>query len=438
MNAAALRAPVDAASLAAFRVLFGGVMCAAMVRALTSGWIDEVLVQPSFFFKYPGLTWLPVGPPWVLKLHVAVLAMAAACVSLGLFYRIAAPLFCLGFLALEALDATNYLNHYYLVVLLSGILSCVPAHRMWSLDALRRPALRSEQVPAWALWLVRFQLGTVYFFAGLAKLQPDWLLHGQPLGIWLRARADLPLLGGLLALPETALFMSWAGFLYDLTITGFLLWRRTRPLAYATVVFFHTMTWALFDIGMFPLIMMTSTLVFFSPSWPRRLIKARTVAGPAPKTARLTLPLLAVYCAFQVLFPLRHFLYEGDVLWNDRGMRYAWKVLVREKHGSVTYRVKAKGAARERLINPARYLQPRQVSEMSARPALIHQLAFHVAADLRARGWVDPEVRVDAVVSLNGRAPRPLIDPTVDLLRVDPHAGDWILPAPTTPPLSLE
>lgn len=425
---------IDAASLAAFRGLFGAVMCAAMLRALLSGWIDEVLVQPTFFFKYPGLEWLPVGPPWVLRLHVGVLAALAACMALGLFYRVAAPLFCLGFLALQALDATNYLNHYYLVVLLSGILSVIPAHRMWSLDALRRPAIRDQTIPAWCLWLVRFQLGCVYFFAALAKLQPDWLIHGQPLGIWLQARADLPLLGPLFALPYAGLVMSWAGFLYDLTITGFLLWRRTRPLAYATVVLFHVMTWALFDIGMFPLIMITSTLVFFSPSWPRRFVRSPAPEPRPGRVGRATVIALALYCGVQIVLPLRHFALPGDVLWNDRGMRYSWKVLVREKHGSVEYRATAANRPGERRINPARYLQPRQLSEMSARPALIHQLAFHIADDLRARGWQDPQIRVDALVSLNGRPPQRMIDPDVDLLRVDPD-GDWILPAPSSPPL---
>ena len=39
----------------------------------------------------------------------------------------------------------------------------------------------------------------VYVFAGLAKLNADWLLDAQPLRIWLAARSDLPIVGPLLA-----------------------------------------------------------------------------------------------------------------------------------------------------------------------------------------------------------------------------------------------
>src|SRR5690606_25221101 len=67
-------------------------------------------------------------------------------------------------------------------------------------------------------------------------------------------------------------FMSWAGFLYDTTIAWFLLHPKTRPFAFLTVIFFHSVTSALFPIGMFPVIMVLSAIAFFGPSWPRRVM----------------------------------------------------------------------------------------------------------------------------------------------------------------------
>src|SRR5690606_21406904 len=118
----------------------------------------------------------------------------------------------------------------------------------------------------------RFQVGIVYFFAGLAKAHSDWLLHAQPLRIWLGANVDLPVVGPLFTLELIPLLFSWFGFLFDTTIVGFLLWRRTRLWAYGVVIAFHVVTRVLFPIGMFPVIMVGAALVFFSPSWPRQFL----------------------------------------------------------------------------------------------------------------------------------------------------------------------
>lgn len=433
--------PVDIASLAAFRVLYGTLMCLALLRAMASGWIEELLVRPTFFFKYAFAPGMPVWSPTGLYLHVGLTALCAALVALGLFYRPAIIGFLVGFTSLQLMDLTNYLNHYYLAVLLGLLLAILPAHRAFSLDARRRPALRLDSVPAWMPALLRFQLACVYVFAALAKLTPDWLLHGQPLAIWLSSRGETPLIGALVSHPIAPIAMSWAGFLFDLTIVGWLTWRRTRALAYATVVTFHLATSLLFDIGLFPLIMIAATPIFFDPSWPRRLLRHRPpVPRPTPvgRLTPITASLLAAWCAFHLLFPLRHHAIGGDVLWDELGMRWSWKVLVRAKDGAVTYHVTDPSDGRRFVVSPARYLQPRQESEMAGQPDLIWQLARHIAGDFARRGRPGVEVRAEAWVSLNGRPAALLLDPHADLAALPAGALQGIItPMPTTPPLTL-
>jgi hypothetical protein len=120
-------------------------------------------------------------------------------------------------------------------------------------------------------------------------------------------------------------------------------------------------------------------------------------------------------------------------------MRWAWKVMVREKNGSITYHVRDRDSGRTWQVSPMRYLTWRQANEMAGQPDLVLQVAHHVAADLRARGVRDPEVRAEAWVSLNGRPAALMIDPTVDLTQVSDGLGvaDWILPAPEEPPLAV-
>ena len=67
--------------------------------------------------------------------------------------------------------------------------------------------------------------------------------------------------------------MSWGGFAFDLTIPLWLLWKRSRPLAYLAVVGFPAATGLLFNIGMFPWVMIALTPIFFDASWPRRFTR---------------------------------------------------------------------------------------------------------------------------------------------------------------------
>ena len=185
--------------------------------------------------------------------------------------------------------------------------------------------------PAWCTYLLRFQIAAVYFFAGFAKLNTDWLLHGQPLSIWLNARGDMPVLGPLLSHPWAPLAMSWAGCFFDTSVWLWLLWRPTRRYAYAVLVLFHVLVGFLFNIGMFPFIMTTAALVFFEPDWPRRLLRGAEnpvslcTDGQWALRANGGAIALALFVLFQALFPLRFALYPGNTQWHEQGMRWSWR-----------------------------------------------------------------------------------------------------------------
>jgi vitamin K-dependent gamma-carboxylase len=462
---AALFRPVDVAWLAALRVLFGLAMATSMARFIAYGWIDDFFVTPRFFFKYWGFGWIePLGPAGMHALFWVLGALALA-IAAGFCFRAAAWLFVVGFTYLQLVDVTTYLNHYYLASLLGLLLACSPAHRAWSVDAWLRPGRAVSVIPAGWHWLFRFQVAVVYTFAGIAKAHGDWLVHAQPLGIWLGSKTGMPVLGLLFEQPWAAPLMSWAGFLFDTTIAGFLLARRTRPFAYAAVIVFHALTSALFPIGMFPALMVMSALVFFPPGWPRgwvdraRRLFAR-IRGGAARAASIAPPqqdhepaaalvigrwgrraVVAglVYCAIQVAVPLRFLAYGGDVRWHEQGMRFSWRVMVREKNGSTTFIVRNKETGRIWHVSPRTYLTRLQEREMSGQPDLILQLSHRIRDDFEREGRGPVEVRADAIVSLNGRPSAALVDPAVDLAMVEDGLAPaaWILPRPTTAPIQL-
>jgi len=430
-----LAQPTDIASLALYRLLFGLLMAASAARFMASGWVDRFYGDRSFFFHYWGFAWLrPLSVPGMYAVYTLLLVLGLL-IALGLFYRAAIVLFFLTFSYVELTDVTNYLNHYYLVSLLCLLMCFMPLSGALSLDARRASRMARSTLPRWQQLLLRFQICVVYLFAAKAKWGSDWLLYAQPLRSWLLPQVDLPIIGPWLTRPSSALLLAWAGMLHDLLVPPLLLWRRSRRYAFAVLVLFHAATSSWFNIGIFPILMPLSATLFFDPGWPRRFLTLRHAASKgAEPVSRPGLALLATYCVLQLVLPLRSHLYGGNVLWHEQGMRFSWRVLVRAKQGSILYRVK-RSNGRELRISPRTYLTQDQDREMSGQPDLILQLGQHIARLAQERGE-RVEVRVDAMVSLNGRPPRAMIDPTVDLTTVHDGLAKalWITQAPDGPP----
>ena len=275
---------------------------------------------------------------------------------------------------------------------------------------------------------------------------------------------------------------AWAGAAYDLTIAYFLLFPPTRVLAYIGVVVFHGLTYVLFNIGLFPLIMIFSTLVFFSSDFHDRLLggiaqllaKLKTVGKVSQGTVNgkrqtmddekwmlnyvkhtniqthkhiktkppqttikqsnnqtITTILLSAYISLQLLLPFRHFLYDGDVLWTEEGYRFSWRVMLVEKIGQVRFFVADEETNRKTEIVNGQHLTLFQEKQMSIQPDFILQFAHFLAEEYKSKhGMKNPSVTVDAHVALNGRTSQQFIDSQVNLAAVEDgfEKKKWILP----------
>ncbi len=422
---------VDAASLVTFRVALGLLLVVIAARFFAHGWIREYYVEPRRFFTYWGLAWVRPWPaPWMYVHYAAIAASGAglawspnarvyrgACVSAFVLFSWA-----------HFSDKTNWLNHYWLVSCVLLVCTCLP----W--------ARAGDTVPRWAVVALRAQVGIVYVGGGLAKLGSDWLVHAQPLTIWLGANTDVPLLGPWLGHKSVAYAFSGAGAAFDLGIVPALLWSRTRRIAYVVLVVFHGLTARLFPIGVFPWIMIVLTPIFFAPSWPRKLWRAMpkpALDGAAKyvQDARIARAVLMAWAVLQVLVPLRFLLYPGNVLWHEQGFRFAWKVMVMEKAGRVEFRVVDRATQRVSLVEPRTWLTRIQLKQMATQPDMILELAHWIGDDERQHGR-DVAVYADAWVTLNGRPRARLVRPDVDLTAVRDTLApyDWLEPAPREPP----
>jgi vitamin K-dependent gamma-carboxylase len=441
--------PVSAASVAMLRLGLGLVLAWSMFRYLSRGWVSTQLAGPEFHVHYPGFSWVAPAPaPWMHLVLVAV-GVAGVALALGWHQRASAAVALIGFVWIELIDAATYLNHYELVTLLLAWAVVLPMNRAWSLDRRAGRVGAPPTVDRWVVWTLRAQLAAVYVFAGLAKLTPDWLLHGEPLGTWLAARSDLEIVGPLLTHPSAGIVASWGGALFDLTIVGFLCWRRSRPFAYAAVVVFHLVTWRLFPaIGVFPLAMILLTPIFFDPAWPlltkprvKRLLQrpehAREEgrAEDASQQRRMSpwvVGALVAVALLQVVVPLRHLAEGGDVRWDEVGYRWSWRVMLTERSGVATFDVVDPVSGEHQRVSPAEALAPHQARYLSSRPEALRQFAHWLADQREDLTGVRPAVHATAWVSVNGSRRALIVDPTVDLAAQPFTTGRpaWILPAP--------
>ncbi len=447
--------PVDIASLALFRIVFGLLGFADVFGT----WIYYHLIKNAydpagFQFKYYGFEWVqPLPEPWMSMLLLSICACALL-VMLGKWYRISATLFAFGFTYTYFLEKAHYLNHAYLFCWISFIMIFLPTARQLSLDVKKRPALKSDTTPYWCLFVLQLLMGIVYFFGGIAKLNADWL-NAIPLKQWISYRAERPVIGPLMAQEWMAYFMAYGGLLLDLFVVFFLIFRRTRPWAFAAVLYFHFMNLLVFNIGIFPFLSVMLTSLYFHPAYPRRFVNwlagrwpwfrrqreawASRTARPdqpapmwqsAPRNRPYILLGLSGLVAIHMLLPLRHHLYPGDVTWTEEGHRYSWRMMLRSKSGFGNFRLVDKASGETFYIDPEDELSNRQVRKMYTHPDMILQFAHFLEQRYEAQGQ---EVAVYAEIRcrLNYRDYQVYIDPDVDLTQVGWSfwaPSDWILP----------
>jgi len=454
---------VDIAPLISFRILFGLLMAVGGIRFWYEGWIVKLFVEPKLFFKYYGFEWVEVPSEMGLYALFLVMIVSALCIAFGFIYRVMSVLFFCLFTYIELLDATNYLNHYYLIICFAFLLIFLPANSAFSLDVKFSWVKQRKWIPRWNIDVLKAQLLLVYTCAGIAKLNSDWLFQGMPMAVWLPERSEMPLLGILFGIKGMPLFFSWCGAIYDLSIAWFLLFSRTRTIAYFFVVVFHLMTFMMFNIGLFPFIMIFLTTIFFEGQTHRKVLQkigfnspnnfdkqpSHTAQKPSLQYSEHTVrrydrgvrasknfnnrpttkAVVLIFILIQFLMPFRHWLYKGDVLWTEEGYRFSWRVMVVEKNGQAIFSVSDPETGRTSEIINGQYLTLFQEKQMAIQPDMMIQFAHFLDQEFQEKYSIEnPVVKVQSSVALNGRSSRTFANPNVDLSKQQMSLKhyDWI------------
>ncbi len=444
--------PIDSASIALFRILFGLVMGWHYIIFIAKNAVYIQFIFTKYFFSY--IDFVKPLPGNGMYYIFYALILIAILFSLGCAYHIVAILFFGLNLYVFLIDKTEYLNHSYLIVLLNFLFIFIPANRLWSIDKFFFGAKWPDTVPNWTILLLRFQFFIVYFFGGIAKLNYDWL-HAHPIKEWLSEiskTANLPFLEKSKWAPW---LIAYGGIFIDLICPILICFKRTFFVGAFILCVFHCLNSRLFSIDVFPYLMMVSLALFPRPDWPKltfykiknRLFKSYStniinndlISINNNEKSFFTSDLLIVFIGFYVLIqlflPLRRFLYPGNVSWTEYGHRYSWSMMLRQKYGNITMYEINPITKEIRPIDLYKYLTYRQAVRMSTRPDMIIQFAKDYARSRQLITGIRPIIKVEAMASLNGRPYQYLIDPNVDLaIQKNPILPvPWILPLKDKP-----
>jgi len=369
---------VDNGTLILFRIVFGFLLFFHSFIFITNGSVNEYFIKPSYIFTFIGFEFLQPLHGNGMYYYFLLLAVLGLMIMAGLFYRLSIIMFCLMWQVVYLMQKTNYNNHYYLMLLLCYIMICVPAHRYFSLDVLRRPAIKKLTCPQWVYFLFIAQVTILYFYSAMNKLNPGWLSGSFYESLYLFKRS-FPLLGSLYGYGWYKIFIVWGGLMFDLLVCPLLLWKKTRKISFITACFFHLFNSYVLSIKIFPYLCIGLFIFFLDPVKVSSIFfrKKRngiiqTEAGEPNRVIWPVVYLLTSYLLIQVVLPLRPLFFPGNTSWTEEGHRMSWRMMLANKRGEIHFVARDSATGKE-WKNLEQRLTQRQIGMLAIRPDITRQ-----------------------------------------------------------------
>ena len=265
-------------------------------------------------------------------------------------------------------------------------------------------------------------------------MESDWLSGKATRELFRRANAET-FLEPLMNLQWTPIFYAWSGMLFDLLIPFAVLWKKTRIPAFTAAILFHVNNFIVFPIGVFPLLSLALTAIYFNPDFPKKLIPNWLKnnmyqlyrvpnQGIMHKDDNNMWPhnwligFLVLFIFFQLILPFRHHLYPGETKWHQVGHYFAWRMMLRQKLVEIRYNVIHPSTGEKRYAPLDDYLNPSQIRSFVGNPNMNLQFAHYLKKLVIRHGGFVPEITADIYVSLNGRDKQKLVNENLDLGKV--------------------
>lgn len=277
--------PVPVRPLALLRIA-AGLLAVAHLRPYLAAAAGGRIYRDTF--SEPYAAWYPELPRGLYHALLWAGAAAGLAMAAGVATRLTAAA-TFGVVAYNlGLSTTHFHNNAAYLVIVLAALAVVPCGRELSADAWwRRRRGRAATVtaaaatmPAWPLWLLRFEASVVYGGSGVSKLfDPDWfggtVTWGRTTAVRRQMVEETPLPAWAVDLLTDRDFHTYAAKVIVATelLIAFGLWfRATRMAAVWLAVVFHVSIEASATVQVFSYLGISALVIWASPATRDRLL----------------------------------------------------------------------------------------------------------------------------------------------------------------------
>lgn len=388
-----------------FRAVFG-ILMVEQILSLVPYVYD--LQNSHIVLHYPYLSFIEAYSILLIDILKYTSIIGAVLLAIGIFPRIGALLFLFAFGYLFLIDMSWYNNHYYLWCLLAFLFVVVDTQNSYSIvDIIKKR--KPNEISNLAIQSFKILISIVYLYAAFVKINPDWL-QGYPAALWFENRGyENPKLWGL--------FISYSGLFYDL-LMPFLLWTFPRKIWVIIPYFvFHISNNFMFNIGMFPFVMIAAWLLFAIPNLQFSKLFNEFKTAIVLQTVRLCIILL--FIVFNIVFPLRFLMYEGRTSWHRQGYYFSWRMML-DMYKSKNYMFKVVIPSKNinYLVDLKRLMNERQYANSFKDPYMIWHIGQILRNDAREIYNVDNndiEIYNFSTVKLNQHPYKLLVNNSINI-----------------------
>lgn len=300
------------------------------------------------------------------------------------------------------------------------------------------------KISVWNFWVLQIFLGSVYFYAGIAKCDDDWL-SGFTLRelyqSWTGPTALQPLLDDLIEREWPIIWIAYSGLLLDLFAPfGLVAPHHSIRVTFALMTIgFHLMNHFTFIIETFPWVMMSSLVIYFDSDWIPSLSQTLQyiqslckVPSPFLKFASLNITkwisflLLILILIPNLLIPLpcalETLLETQTVNYSSRCQFFSWRMMTRSSK-LFTFIIHLKNEKSQQIdsISLSQFhLSENEISSISIHEDYLFQTIQQIKSmALPSPGltgeYVPPRITADIWLQINGPPIQRYVVPSIDL-----------------------
>lgn len=321
-------------------------------------------------------------------------------------------------------------------------------------DTTDLQAVTTTTCPYWNILFLQLFVLFVYFYAGMAKTELDWLYGNtmrQLLRAWIGPNAPLGLIQQMLDKQWPVLLLAHGGLILDLTCGVALMQNRymsIKWLYFIATTGFHFTNHMIFTIESFPWVMIASNIIFFDISsvnifiqYLRYLLTPLLYCSMIYQTIRNIIkkyifPIIALlFISIHILIPLPcavHAPFSDDQVWGSQCQYFSWRMMTRSvKMSTVNLKFENTIARRADVID---LKQMGFTSENINTMGSMEDFIYHTAAQGKLSAtpphdskdvFVPPVVYGDIWLQINGPPVQRYVSSNTDLTSVPPRSFNF-------------